>query len=411
MSASVYAVATLDTKGAELAYAAGLCRSAGVRVLTVDIGTGGPPAVAADISREKVAGCHPRGAQYVLDLKDRGEAVAAMGDALQGFLLQESYAGRLAGVLGLGGGGGTALITQAMRGLPIGLPKLMVSTMASGNVAPYVGTSDIALLYSVVDIAGLNAVSTRVLANAAHAMAGMVLHKAPPAPVKPALGMTMFGVTTPCVTEVRRLLEEDGFDCLVFHATGSGGRAMEKLVASGMIEGVIDVTTTEIADEVVGGILSAGPERLDAVLHQGVPYVLSLGALDMVNFGARNTVPASFARRNFYIHNPQVTLMRTKPEENREFARWIAAKLQRARAPVVVVIPEGGVSAIDAPGEAFHDPEADEALFSELERATRGNSHVTIKRYPEHINDPKFAKRLVDKFCHLWARRLRVPLP
>ena len=270
-------------------------------------------------------------------------------------------------MIGIGGSGGTALITPAMRALPIGLPKLMVSTVASGNTAPYVGCSDITLMYSVVDVAGLNSVSRRILSNAAGAMAGMVGQPAEVESGRPAVGLTMFGVTTPCVTAARQALEGRGYDCLVFHATGTGGRAMEKLVEAGLIGGVLDVTTTEVADLVVGGVFPCGTERFESILSAGIPYVLSLGALDMVNFGARETVPPTFQRRRLHVHNAQVTLMRTTPEENREFARWIAGKLNRSTAPVIVLIPEKGVSALDAPGQAFHDPEADEALFQELE--------------------------------------------
>ncbi len=327
--------------------------------------------------------------------------VTAMGEALEVYLRREHDAGRVAGVIGIGGSGGTVLITTAMRALPIGLPKLMVSTVASGNVAPYVGSSDITMMYSVVDIAGLNAVSRRVLGNAAHAMAGMVQHPIPAANDKPTLAMTMFGVTTPCVTAVRETLEAEGFDCLVFHATGTGGRSMEKLVEAGLIHGVLDITTTEVADEVVGGILPAGPHRFEAILQARVPFVLSLGALDMVNFGALATVPERFQGRRLHVHNAQVTLMRTTPEENRQFARWIAAKLNRAEAPFRILIPEGGVSAIDAPGQPFHDPEADAALFDELEAAVLPAPGRSIRRLPLHINDPAFARALVEEFLSL----------
>jgi uncharacterized protein (UPF0261 family) len=326
-----------------------------------------------------------------------------MGEALEGFLTHEQGLGRVAGVIGIGGSGGTALITTAMRALPVGLPKLMVSTVASGNVAAYVGSSDITMMYSIVDIAGLNAVSRRVLGNAAHAMAGMVQHTIPPAGehAKQTLGMTMFGVTTPCVTAVRESLEAAGFDCLVFHATGTGGRAMEQLVEAGLIQGVLDITTTEVADEVVGGILPAGPKRFDAILRAKVPYVLSVGALDMVNFGDLATVPEPFRQRRLHIHNAQVTLMRTTPEENQRCARWIATKLNRAEAPFCLLIPESGVSALDAPGQPFHDPEADSALFSELESAVLSAPGRSIRRLPLHINDPDFAQALVDAFLHL----------
>lgn len=324
-----------------------------------------------------------------------------MSEALVRYLSVEHAAGRVAGVIGIGGSGGTALITAAMRALPIGVPKLMVSTVASGNTAPYVDCSDLTMMYSVVDVAGLNVVSRRVLANAAHAMAGMVAHQPPAGQTRPALGMTMFGVTTPCVTAVREALEARGFDPLVFHATGAGGRAMEKLVESGMIEGVLDITTTEVADEVVGGVFPAGPARFDAILTRRIPYVLSVGAVDMVNFGAKETVPERFAGRRLHMHNAQVTLMRTTPDENREIARWIARKLNRATSPVVVMIPEAGVSMIDAPGQPFHDPEADAALFEELESQLQQDDLRRIIRRPNHINDPEFAAGLVDEFLRL----------
>ena len=397
MSTSVYAIGTMDTKAEELVYVAKCLESAGAQVLTVDVGTHRPPAIAPDVTRQQVLGDSslPTG-------EDRGTAVTAMSGALTEFLVQEHRAGRVAGVIGIGGGGGTALITAAMRALPIGLPKLMVSTMASGDVAPYVDCSDITMMYSVVDVAGLNDVSLRVLGNAAHAMAGMVSHSIViPAESKPTIAMTMFGVTTPCVTAVREQLTAKGYDCLVFHATGSGGRAMEKLVESGLIQGVLDITTTEIADEIVGGVLSAGPQRFDAIIAQRIPYVISVGALDMVNFGGVETVPEQFKDRLLHVHNAQVTLMRTTPDENREFARWISAKLNQATSRVSMLIPEGGVSMLDAPQQSFHNPEADTALFEELESRMQLDELRTITRLPYHINDPEFVNAIVDEFERL----------
>jgi uncharacterized protein (UPF0261 family) len=403
MTRSVYAIATMDTKGHELAFVADRLRAAGLPVVTVDVGTLGPPAMPADVDRATVAGFHPsdHGHEGALANPDRGAAITAMSQALERFLLAEHEARRVAGVIGIGGSGGTALITKAMRALSIGVPKLMVSTVASGNTAAYVGTSDIAILNSVVDIAGLNAVSRKVLGNAAGAIAGMVQYHPPPSVEKPTLGMTMFGVTTPCVTAVREALESQGFDCLVFHATGAGGQAMEKLVEAGLIRGVLDITTTEVADEVVGGILPCGSHRFDAILQAQIPYVLSVGALDMVNFGAIETVPERFRGRRLQVHNAQVTLMRTTPEENRRFARWIAHKLNRAQAPFRLLIPENGVSALDAPGQPFHDPEADSALFDELERAVAPAPTRSIERLPYHINDRMFAQALVESFLSL----------
>ncbi len=400
MSPSVYAVATMDTKGQELAYVAERLRAAGLAVVTVDVGTMDPPSLAPDVTRETVAGCHPTtaGRSVALARADRGAAITAMSEALTCFLCREDEAGRVAGVIGIGGSGNTALITPAMRALPIGLPKVMVSTIASGNVAPYIGTSDILIMDPVVDVAGLNAVSRRVLGNAAHALAGMIQHPIPASDGKRAVAMTMFGVTTPCVTAVREALEARGFDPLVFHATGTGGRAMEKLVEAGLVRGVLDITTTEVADEVVGGILPAGPDRFEAILRARIPYVLSLGALDMVNFGAINTVPERFRHRTLHAHNAQVTLMRTTAEENRRFARWIAAKLNDAVAPFTLLIPEGGVSALDAPGQPFHDPGADAALFEELESAIEPAPGRSVRRLPLHINDPAFARALVEAY-------------
>ena len=400
---AVYAVATMDTKGQELVYVADRLRAAGIRVVTVDVGTAGSPTVAVDIDRTEVANCHPDfdARAAILSHADRGQSITAMGDALEFFLHHEHNSGQVVGVVGIGGSGGTALITTAMRSLPVGLPKLMVSTVASGNTANYVGSSDITMMYSVVDIAGLNAVSRRVLGNAANAMAGMVRFTIPSTDVKPTLGMTMFGVTTPCVTAVREALETLGFDCLVFHATGTGGRSMESLVEAGLIQGVLDITTTEVADEIVGGILPAGPRRFEAILRAKVPFVLSLGALDMVNFGAMATVPDSFRNRRLHAHNSHVTLMRTTAEENRQFARWIAAKLNKADAPFRILVPEQGISSLDAPGQPFHDPEADAALFDELESAVVPAPGRSIDRLPFHINDPAFAQALVAAFLSL----------
>jgi uncharacterized protein (UPF0261 family) len=404
-SRRIYAVATMDSKGQELAFVAQAVREAGASVVTVDVGTLEEPAVAPDVSRREVAACHPGGAGAVLGHADRGQAVTAMGEALVEFLRREHAAGRVAGVIGIGGSGGTALVAPAMRALPVGLPKLIVSTVASGNTAPYVGSSDITMMYSVVDVAGLNRVSRQVLANAAHAIAGMVLHPLWSPGSKRALGLTMFGVTTPCVTAARQRLESLDFECLVFHATGSGGRAMEKLVHSDLLGGVLDITTTEVADEVVGGVFAAGPERFDVIFEKRIPCVMSLGALDMVNFGARDTVPAKFKRRNLHAHNANVTLMRTTPQENRLFAEWIANKINRAESPLTVLIPEGGVSALDAPGQPFWDPEADWALFDRLEERVTKSPSRKIVRLSHHINDAAFAQALVDAFLELQHAR------
>jgi len=411
MKPTVYAIATLDTKGRELAFVAERLRSLGVAVVTVDVGTQGPPEVPPDVDRSTVAGFHASdvGRAAAFSHSERGQAITAMGEALVSYLRREYDQGKLAGVIGIGGSCGTALITPAMRGLPVGVPKLMVSTVASGNTAPYVGCSDIAILYSVVDVAGINAVSRRVLGNAAGAMAGMVQNQAVIADEKPTIAMTMFGVTTPCVAAVRLEMEARGFDCLVFHATGTGGQAMEELVEAGLIQGVLDITTTEVADRVVGGILPCGPRRFEAIIEAKIPFVLSLGALDMVNFGAIETVPEGFRDRRLHVHNAFVTLMRTTADECRRCARWIAEKLNRASSPYRILIPEKGVSALDAPGQPFYDPDADAALFEALESAVLTGPARLIRRLPFHINDKEFARALVEEFLSLRPAVNEVP--
>ena len=396
--ASVYAIATMDTKGQEILYVADCIKKAGAEVTVVDVGTEKDPQGVADVSRETVAACHAGGVDAVLGHTDRGEAVTAMGEALCAFLVAEYAAGKVAGVIGIGGSGGTALITPAMQALPVGLPKVMVSTVASGNTAPYVGCCDITMMYSVVDVAGINRVSRQVFGNAAHAIAGMVSHEVTQGEDKRTVGMTMFGVTTACVTMVREALEADGYDCLVFHATGTGGQAMEKLVESGMIDGVLDITTTEVADEVVGGVFAGGPERFDRILEKKIPYVVSVGALDMVNFGAKETVPEQFQKRTLHVHNAQVTLMRTTAEENKKFASWMANKLNQSQVPIQVLIPEKGVSLIDDEGQPFYDPEADAALFEGLESQIVQTEGRVVKRFDNNINDAGFAQALVKAF-------------
>ena len=388
-----YVAGTFDTKGLELGYIADRIREAGVPVRTVDLATGEQPSQ-ADIPPETVAEHHPDGRAAVFT-GDRGSAVAAMATAFERFAVRQSDLG---GLIGAGGSGGTALVTPAMRALPIGIPKMMVSTVASGDVAPYVGPTDICMMYSVTDVAGLNRISRQVLANAAHALAGMVAHPAPAASDdKPAVGLSMFGVTTPCVQAVAAQIE-DRCDCLVFHATGTGGQSMEKLAASGMLDGIIDISLTEVCDLHVGGVMSAGEGRLDILAEREIPYVGSLGALDMVNWGAYDTVPPEFAGRNLYRHNPQVTLMRTTPEEAREMGRWIGRKLSRARGPVRFLIPENGVSMLDAPGQPFHDPDADAALFAGVEETFEADAQRQLQRLPHHINDPAFADALVQAY-------------
>ena len=395
-----YIVGTLDTKGDELLYVRDLLAADGVQACVVDVGTGSAERPASvDVSAAEVAAHHPDGADAVLSLEDRGQAVAAMGEALANFLPTRDDIG---GVIGAGGSGNTALVSIGMQALPIGVPRVLVSTVASGNVAPYVGPNDITMMYSVVDIAGLNRISRVVLANAAHALAGMMRGEAPAAEDKPAIGLTMFGVTTPCVDKVRAALEAR-YDCLVFHATGTGGRSMEKLVDSGLVLGCIDSTTTEVCDHLMGGVFSAGGDRLGAFARTGLPYVGSCGALDMVNFGARETVPAQYEGRTFHIHNPNVTLMRTTADENARMGEWIGARLNACAGPVRFLIPEQGVSLIDAPGMPFHDPEADAALFEALERTVEQNDARRLIRLPLHINDDDFAQALVECWSEIAA--------
>ncbi len=388
---AAYIAGTFDTKGRELFFVRNCLDKLGLHTVTVDLSTSGKPSPAMVHPRE-VARHHPQGERAVFT-GDRGTAVEAMGIAFARYL-----AGRrdLGGVVSAGGSGGTALATQAMRALPIGVPKLMVSTVASGDVKPYVGPCDITMMYSVTDVSGINRISEKVLSNAAHALAGMIAYGGggSASQSRPALGLTMFGVTTPCVQAVTAQLEAD-YDCLVFHATGTGGQSMEKLVDSGLLVGVVDITTTEICDELVGGVLSAGPERLDAITRSSIPYVGSCGALDMVNFWAMDTVPSKFQARNLYRHNPNVTLMRTTAEEAARIGAFIAAKLNRMNGPVRFLIPDGGVSLLDAPGKPFWDPVADKALFDAIATNMKPGPNRRLVRLPHNLNDPQFADALV----------------
>jgi uncharacterized protein (UPF0261 family) len=386
---AVLLIGTLDTKGEELAFLRSRLRAAGVEVLLADVGTGGPPRVVPDIAREEIVA-------EVASLTDRGEAVSAMAEGAARLAASLFEAGRIEGVLGAGGSGNTAIATRAMQALPVGAPKLMVSTMAAGNTADYVGASDVTMMASVTDVAGVNSISGRILANAAAAMAGMM--QAPPVELgeqKPLIAASMFGVTTPCVTHARERLESLGYEVLTFHATGAGGRAMEGLMDSGFVQGALDITTTELCDELVGGVLSAGPDRLEAAGRLGLPQVVSCGALDMVNFGARATVPPQFEDRNLYVHNPSVTLMRTTREECAELGRQIADKLSAATGPTALFLPLKGVSMIDAEGQPFHDPEADAALFQAIRSGLGAN--VELVEMDHNVNDPEFAEAMADK--------------
>jgi len=393
---AAYIAGTFDTKGRELFYLKSCLDKLGVRTVTVDLATSGKPSPAMVHPRE-VARHHPAGERAVFT-GDRGSAVTEMAIAFEAFIARQRDIG---GLISAGGSGGTALATRAMRRLPIGVPKVMVSTVASGDVKPYVGPSDICMMYSVTDVAGINRISEKVLANAAHALAGMLAFSRPPTSTdpqgKPALGLTMFGLTTPCVQAVRQKLETE-YDCLVFHATGTGGQTMEKLADSGLLAGVLDITTTEVADEIVGGVLTAGPSRMDVFARSAIPYVGSCGALDMVNFWAKPTVPPQFKDRNLHVHNPNVTLMRTTPEEATRIGRFIVDKLNRMDGPVRFLIPEGGVSGLDRPGGPFWDPAANRALFDVIASNFRSGTNKKLLKLTHHINDPEFADALVASF-------------
>ena len=393
----IYVIGTCDTKYNELKFVKDTIKRLGISALLVDVGTKRHNNK-VDITNKEVSTFHPHEKDFLTRIDDRGKAVTLMAEALQEFLKQKKD---LAGVIGLGGSGGTSIITAGMRVLNIGIPKVMVSTVASGNVAPYVGPNDICMMYSVTDVAGLNRISKKVFSNAANAIVGMVKFKKDEVDYdKPAIGMTMFGVTTPCVDAVRKQLEKD-FDCLVFHATGTGGQAMEKLLDSGMLAGIIDITTTEICDLLLGGVMSAGEDRLGAVIRTKKPYVGSVGALDMVNFGTKETVPEKYKDRNLYVHNPQVTLMRTTPEENKKIGEWIAKKLNKCEGEVRFLIPEKGVSMIDAPGMLFYDPEADKALFDAIEKNLKQTDSRRLLKLPYHINDKESADELAKNFLEI----------
>ena len=389
----IYVVGTADTKGEELAYLADAIATTGATVARVDVGTRGA-VVPVDVEAREVASWHPDGTSAVLVTNDRGTAVTAMGIAFAHFIASRHD---VAGVVGIGGGGGTSIVTAGMRTLALGVPKLMVSTLASGDTAPYVDVSDIVMMPSITDMAGLNRISRVVLHNAAQAVAGMAARAATIDEGKPSIGLTMFGVTTPCVTAIAETLRDD-YDCMVFHATGTGGRTMEKLADSGLLAGVIDITTTEVCDMLFGGVLPATPDRFGAIARTRLPYVGSVGALDMVNFWAPSTIPEKYSSRLFYEHNPNVTLMRTTAEECRRIGEWIGEKLSQCEGPVRFLIPEKGVSALDIEGGAFWDPEADAALFQAIERTIRPTATRRVERLPLHINDPEFAEAAVKAF-------------
>ncbi len=388
----IYVVGTCDTKGAELRYICDLIKRAGKKALLVDVSTKLHDGK-VDIKPQRVAEHHPKG-KTVVFCEERGEAVTQMSIALENFIISQSD---VEGIISAGGSGGTALVTPAMRILPIGIPKLMVSTVASGNVGPYVGPSDICMMYSVTDIQGLNTISRKVLGNAAHAVVGMVKATVPEVASKPSIGLSMFGVTTPCIEGVVKALEAE-FECLVFHATGTGGQSMEKLVESRLVKGLIDATTTEICDFLMGGVFSAGEDRLGSIIRTKLPYVGSCGALDMVNFGAIKKVPEIYKKRQLHVHNANVTLMRTSAAENKNIGEWLADKLNQMQGEVRFLLPLKGVSLLDAEGQTFHNPEANASLFDALEKNVVQTEKRRLIKMNHNINDREFSMELVNQF-------------
>ena len=395
MGKTICLVGTFDTKGLEFQFLKNQIESAGVSTLAINAGILGEPSLLKpDISAEDLASASGTSLAELRHEADRGNSVAIMAKGAAQIVRQLWSEKKINGIISLGGSAGTTIATTAMRTLPVGTPKVMVSTLASGDTSPYVGTKDIAMIYSVVDIAGINSISRQILTNAASAIVGMT-NKEPQVTNqsdKPLIAATMFGVTTPCVTKARETLENNGYEVLVFHATGSGGRAMEDLIRNGFIAGVLDATTTELADELVGGILSAGPNRLEAAGEVGIPQVIAPGALDMVNFAAPNTIPEKFQDRTFYQHNPTVTLMRTTVEENARLGEIMAKKLNKAKSPTTVVIPSKGVSAIDKDGQPFHSPEAIQTWTTNLKANL--DQKVNLIETESHINDEDFAEKL-----------------
>jgi uncharacterized protein (UPF0261 family) len=400
---TIAVLGTLDTKGEEHGFVAELIRARGHTALVIDVGTLEPPKIRPDISREEVAHAAGFDLAALVARRDRGEAVTAMSKGAPIILSRLLAEKKIDGVISLGGGGGTSICTSGMRALPIGFPKLMVSTLASGNTAQYVGVKDIVMMPSIVDVAGLNRISRPILTRAAGAICGMVEATVPAATDKPVIVASQFGNTTDCVNHARKILEAKGYEVLVFHATGTGGRTMESLIEAGLVTGVLDITTTEWADELVGGILGAGPTRCEAAAKHAVPAIVTPGCLDMVNFGARETVPAKLAGRLFYQHNPQVTLMRTTPDECKRLGEILAEKVNGSKAPVTVLLPLRGISVISAAGQPFHDPAADAALFAALKTNLRKD--IAVRELDCTINDAPFAEACVQELLKNIAAR------
>ncbi len=395
--ATIAVLGTLDSKGEEHAFVAALIASHGHKPLLIDVGTGGPATVQPDVTREQVAAAAGIDLAALMAKKDRGECVVAMTKAAPAFVAKLAAEGKIDGIISLGGGGGTAIGTAAMRALPLGFPKLMVSTLAAGNVAPYLGTKDITMMPSIADVAGLNRLSRVIFTRAAGAICGMVGAVPEVGASKPLIVASQFGNTTTCVTEAKKVLEAAGYEVLVFAATGTGGRIMESVIESGIVAGVLDITTTEWADELVGGNLNAGPDRMDAAAKANVPVVVAPGCLDMVNFGEMASVPAKFKGRNFYIHNPQITLMRTTTDECRQLGEIVAKKANAYQAGTAIMIPRKAISVISAAGQPFHDAAADEALFSAL----KANAKVPVQEFDLAINDKEFAQACAYKLIEL----------
>lgn len=393
-------VGTFDSKGNEYAYIKELIEAQGVATFTINCGVF-KPVFQADVDNDAVAAAAGVDVQEVIKKEDRAFATETMSKGLAKLVPALYDEGKFDGILALGGSGGTALASAAMKGLPVGVPKMIVSTVASGDTSRYVGTSDITMMPSIVDVAGLNSISTKIFANAAFAMTGMVkFENTKTIAEKPLVAATMFGVTTPCVTMAKEYLEDKGYEVLVFHATGTGGNTMEALIDGGFIKGVLDLTTTEWADELVGGIFAAGPNRSTAAGRQGIPQIVSVGAVDMVNFGEYDSVPEKFAGRNLYKHNPSITLMRTTVDENKQMAHELAVRLNEAKGPAVMMLPLKGVSMIDAPDEAFYGPEEDAMLFDTL-RQELDQDVVELIEMDNHVNDKEFAEAAAKKLIEL----------
>ncbi|MFZ9979958.1 MAG: Tm-1-like ATP-binding domain-containing protein [Opitutales bacterium] len=395
--ATIAVLGTLDSKGEEHAFVAALIARHGHQPLLIDVGTGGPATVQPDVTREQVAAAAGIDLAALMAKKDRGECVVAMTKAAPAFVAKLAAEGRIDGIISLGGGGGTAIGSAAMRALPLGFPKLMVSTLAAGNVAPYLGTKDITMMPSIADVAGLNRLSRVIFTRAAGAICGMVGAVPEVGASRPLIVASQFGNTTTCVTEAKKVLEAAGYEVLVFAATGTGGRIMESVIESGIVAGVLDITTTEWADELVGGTLNAGPDRMDAAAKANVPVVVAPGCLDMVNFGEMASVPAKYNGRNFYVHNPQVTLMRTTADECRQLGEIVAKKANAYQAGTAIMIPRKAISVISADGQPFHDAAADEALFSAL----KANAKVPVQEFDLAINDKEFAQACAYKLIEL----------